>query len=234
MGDALFAASLVWLLYIALEPHVRRRWPNSLISWTRLLTGHVRDPIVGRDLLLGIVAGIFWVLCDRATFLAPKWMGKTPSPPVSQLDLIQLGGGIRTVVADLLLNVTIFVFIALVFFFAFFLLRLITKREWLAAAIVAALIALPAAFGPHAVVNTIGAVFVNSLALLILIRFGLLAMIVTLTLQNALEAFPLTAHIFAWYGEPTIFMFALLLAISIFAFYTSTAGKPLFGSISLD
>lgn len=199
-----------------------------------MLTGHVRDPIVGRDLLIGVAAGIFWVLCDRATFLAPKWMGKTPSAPISLVDLIQLGGGIRTVLADLLLNVTIFVFTALVFFFAFFLLRLITKREWPAAAIVAALFSLPAAFGPHAVVNTVGSLFVNGLALVILIRFGLLAMIITLTLQNVLEAFPLTDHVSAWYGEPTIFVFALLLAVSVFAFYTSTAGKPLFGSISLE
>jgi Protein kinase domain len=231
---ALISASLVWLVYIALEPHVRRRWPNSLISWTRLLTGHVRDPIVGRDLLIGIAAGIFWTLCDRATLLAPQWMGKTPSAPVGLLDFIQLGGGIRTVFADLLVNITIFVFIALVFFFAFFLLRLRTKREWLAAALLVAFVVLPSAFGQHPVVNTLESAFVNGIALLILIRFGLLAMIVTLTLQNALDAFPLTTHLSAWYGEPTIFVFSVLLAVVIFAFYTSCAGKPLFSSISLD
>ena len=39
LGRALFVASLSWLIYIALEPLIRRRWPDSLIAWTRLLSG---------------------------------------------------------------------------------------------------------------------------------------------------------------------------------------------------
>jgi predicted Ser/Thr protein kinase len=233
-GWALLFGSFVWLLYIALEPHVRRRWPNSLISWTRLLSGEVRDPIVGRDLLLGIGAGVLWAVCDRAAVLAPGWMGKTPSAPVTSLDMIQLGGGIRMVFGDLLLNVTIFVFFALAFFFGFFLLRMLARREWLAGALIVAVISLAPAFAAHPVINTVESVLVNGMAMLILIRFGLLALIVTFTLQNALGAFPFTTHLSAWYAEPTIFVFSVLLAIAVFAFYSSTAGKPLFGSISLD
>jgi predicted Ser/Thr protein kinase len=233
-GWALFFGAVVWLLYLALEPHVRRRWPNSLISWTRLLTGQVRDPVVGRDLLLGMATGLFWALADRVTVLAPQWMGKMPAPPVRALDLVQLGGGTRIVLADLLLNVTIFVFGALAFFFVFFLLRLLTRREWLAALLAIAFIVLPSMFGQRPVVNTIESALVLGIALLVLIRFGLLALIVTLTLQNALGAFPLTAHLSAWYAEPTIFVFSVLLVIAILAFYTSTAGKPLFGSLSLE
>src|SRR5208283_3430948 len=30
---------LIWVLYIALEPYVRRRWPATLVSWSRLLAG---------------------------------------------------------------------------------------------------------------------------------------------------------------------------------------------------
>ncbi len=29
----------IWVLYIALEPYVRRRWPATLVSWSRLLAG---------------------------------------------------------------------------------------------------------------------------------------------------------------------------------------------------
>jgi hypothetical protein len=233
-GWALLFASFVWLVYIALEPHVRRRWPNALISWTRLLSGEVRDPIVGRDLLLGLAAGVVWAVSDRVAFLAPSWLGQTPPAPIRNLDLIQLGGGVRIVVADLLMNVTIFVFIALAFFFGFFLLRLLTRREWLAGAIIVAALSVSAAFAPYPLLNTIETMLVNAMAMLILVRFGLLAMIVTLALQNVLEVFPLTAHVSAWYGEPTLFVFSVLLGIALFSFYTSTAGKPRFGSISLD
>ncbi|HEV8573135.1 MAG TPA: serine/threonine-protein kinase, partial [Dehalococcoidia bacterium] len=57
-GWALVWAGFTWLIYISLEPHVRRTWPNALISWTRLLAARVRDPLVGRDLLVGLLAGI--------------------------------------------------------------------------------------------------------------------------------------------------------------------------------
>ena len=32
-----FEAAIVWLVYIAVEPYVRRNWPDSLISWTLAL-----------------------------------------------------------------------------------------------------------------------------------------------------------------------------------------------------
>jgi serine/threonine-protein kinase len=233
-GWALLFASFVWLVYIALEPHVRRRWPNSLISWTRLLSGEVRDPIVGRDLLLGLAAGVVWAVCDRVAFLAPAWSGRVPPIPIRTLDLIQLGGGVHVVFGDLLLNVTIFVFFALAFFFGFFLLRTLTRREWLAGVIIVLALSMPAAFGQYPLVNTIESILVNGMAMLILIRFGLLAMVVMLALQNILGAYPLTAHVSAWYGEPTIFVLAVLFALALFGFYTSTAGKPRFGSISLE
>jgi hypothetical protein len=36
---SLFLSCSLWVLYIAIEPFVRRRWPQVLISWTRLLSG---------------------------------------------------------------------------------------------------------------------------------------------------------------------------------------------------
>jgi hypothetical protein len=55
---ALLAGALCWVLYTALEPYVRRRWPQALISWTRLLAGSLRDSLVGGQVLIGIVLGL--------------------------------------------------------------------------------------------------------------------------------------------------------------------------------
>ncbi len=49
IGWALVWGGFTWLMYVSLEPYVRRVWPRTLISWTRLLSGYVRDPLVGRD-----------------------------------------------------------------------------------------------------------------------------------------------------------------------------------------
>src|SRR5207249_3160010 len=41
----LLAAALVVLLYLALGPYVRRKEPQMLISWSRLLAGSFGDPL---------------------------------------------------------------------------------------------------------------------------------------------------------------------------------------------
>jgi len=47
-------ALMTWLLYIAIEPFIRKLHPSSLVSWSRLLAGRVFDPAVGRDVLIGL------------------------------------------------------------------------------------------------------------------------------------------------------------------------------------
>jgi serine/threonine-protein kinase len=51
---SLFHGTSAALVYVALEPFVRRASPERLVSWSRLLTGNVRDPLVARDVLVGI------------------------------------------------------------------------------------------------------------------------------------------------------------------------------------
>ena len=53
-GMALLVAALLWLFYLALEPYARRLRPWTLVSWTRLLSGGIRDAVVGRDVLIGL------------------------------------------------------------------------------------------------------------------------------------------------------------------------------------
>jgi len=50
-GSTLMAAALLWVIYVALEPYVRRFWPDGILGWTRLMAGYMRDPRVGRDVL---------------------------------------------------------------------------------------------------------------------------------------------------------------------------------------
>src|SRR5262249_51745797 len=62
VGLSLFAAGLVGILYLAIEPFVRRPWPQSIVYWTRVRAGQLRDPVVGRDILIGVLTGIGWTL----------------------------------------------------------------------------------------------------------------------------------------------------------------------------
>src|SRR5262249_18132861 len=68
-SEVLFLAGLLWVVYVALEPYVRRFWPDGILGWTRLLSGYVRDPRVGRDVLVGCVFAAGIALLELAYFL---------------------------------------------------------------------------------------------------------------------------------------------------------------------
>ena len=59
--------AILWMLYLALEPYGRRFWPDGLLGWTRLLSGHVRDPRIGREILIGCVFGGALMLARSAS-----------------------------------------------------------------------------------------------------------------------------------------------------------------------
>ena len=76
---SLFYGLILWTVYLALEPYVRRHWPRTLISWSRLLAGQWRDPIVGRDVLIGAALGVAWTLTGRVLDLMQGGI-REPSP----------------------------------------------------------------------------------------------------------------------------------------------------------
>ena len=57
LGVPLLLAFAIGVAYIAVEPYARRSWPTLMVSWQRLLNGRVRDPLVGRDIVFGVLAG---------------------------------------------------------------------------------------------------------------------------------------------------------------------------------
>src|SRR5437763_3089283 len=78
----LLISGMLWLIYIAVELSVRRRWPGIIISWNRLLAGDYCDPLVGRDLLLGALFGFVAELLGFLQALAPRWLGMPASTPM--------------------------------------------------------------------------------------------------------------------------------------------------------
>ena len=81
LSNALLFGVFLWVLYLAVEPYARRNWPHMLISWTRLLGGGFRDPLVGRDLLVG-AAGAALTETVRNLFAA-LWPGSASPAPLA-------------------------------------------------------------------------------------------------------------------------------------------------------
>src|SRR5262249_9920531 len=57
VSQALFQGGLLYVVYLALEPTVRRTSPDMLITWSRVVSGKLRDPRIGRDVLIGLAGG---------------------------------------------------------------------------------------------------------------------------------------------------------------------------------
>jgi hypothetical protein len=77
-----YVPAFVWLLYIALEPHLRRVWPETMIGWSRMLAGSLRDPLVGRDVLFGVLVAIGAALVLALHTLLRSWSGQPLQFPV--------------------------------------------------------------------------------------------------------------------------------------------------------
>src|SRR5262249_47630 len=76
-----------WVIYLALEPFARGRWPQMLIAWTRALSGGWRDPLVGRDVLVGAALGVaMGLILGPARVLLPPLL-HLPGPPPHPFDL---------------------------------------------------------------------------------------------------------------------------------------------------
>src|SRR5262249_13990313 len=80
---ALLDGTVVWLFYVALEPYVRRFWPDALITWNRLPAGRYGDPRVGRDVLVGVAVIALWTATQSLLQWAAQGLG-TPLPPRQQ------------------------------------------------------------------------------------------------------------------------------------------------------
>jgi len=68
----------------------------------------------------------------------------------------------------------------------------------------------------------------------ILRRYGLLALVVGLVVQNVLLVFPLTSHLARWYAPVGLAGIFVIAAVGVYGFYTSLGGKPLFSAAALD
>ena len=115
-GYSLLGAVTIGLIYLALEPYVRRRWPSLIISWNRLLVGDWRDPLVGRDILVGGMLGLGHTAAIYLAALLPIWTGGR-AVPNSGLNISYLEG-VRHLWATFLMNLPFAVFVRFLLFAA--------------------------------------------------------------------------------------------------------------------
>jgi hypothetical protein len=223
ISTALFAAGIMWVLYMALEPYVRRTWPQTIISWTRLVNGRLRDPLVGRDLVFGVLIGMIWVLVYKFGRLFEIRSGAPFPIPVTEFLL-----GTREALAMCLSIVVISIMGTLMFFFTLVLLSVLVRNRWLAAVLFVLIYSLPKIVASdHVLTETLIWVPIEAIAAIAVVRFGLIALGVACFMANLLLNVPYTLDFSNWYAAHCMFIVLLFVALGTWGFYLSLAGKPL-------
>lgn len=233
LAFALYFTVLTWVVYVALEPFVRRRWPHMLIAWNRLLAGRLRDPLVGRDLLVGAIGGVATSALWHLSILAPAWLGMPPlSPYVTWVSPLT---EVRHLVSSLINHLGATVIHAMALLCFLLLMRLALRKLRLAiVALFLLQVAIGGLRGENVPVEVAGAALAAVLLTGMLLRFGLLSCACLLFFSSALDLVPLTLNTSAWYAGRSFLDLAVLAALAFYGFHTSLGGKPMFGAALED
>jgi predicted Ser/Thr protein kinase len=236
IASGLLIGGVVWTIYMAIEPWIRRRWPRAIISWTRLISGQFRDPVVGRDILFGVVFGVVWLLIFSVTYIPLARMGAAPSLSSTAYLL-----GARQALGQWLLQVPVSIIATLQFFFLLLGLKLVVEFlfqifRWNAPRAVDA-IAASLFVGIYLVIRSLqsaypsvevpAVILVYGLLVVIVLRFGLVPLAVGAFTVDMLTSVPFTADFSEWYVGTTVLALLSVVALAGWGFYHSLGGEPL-------
>jgi hypothetical protein len=211
---------------------VRRRWPQVLISWTRLFSGEWRDPLVARDALVGCSVVVLAISVFRfSCFILPLWLNRPEIQPFSFNFDVPLGG--RFFIAQLFGSLMNSCIEGLILVCTFAILRILLRNKTVALAVGTIVIVLYSlAFSTnywHFSVLLIPYI----LYFFVMIRFGLLSLVIIMFVVEIFYAFPMTLSA-EWYSGYSFAALAIFTAIVLHAFRTSLGNRPIFGTPRLD
>jgi hypothetical protein len=217
MQSAFALGGMGWLLYIAFEPQLRRRVPESLISWNRLLAGRFRDPVAGGHLLAGIAIGSIGLCAMTLLNVSPFVAIFPPQLPSSNAGLLSLLFWLLLVMFPGGLGCSLLMS----------LISIAVQRRWLAAVVfilLMTLIVMPS-YGRPSLLTTARLVIMQTVVAVTLIRFGVLAAVAALYAAFMIEIFPLTTNWSAWYAPAALLAIGTLVALALYGFVITLSGR---------
>jgi serine/threonine-protein kinase len=230
---ASLAAAFCWLAYLAVEPFLRRHWPEVLVTWARLLAGDLSDPLIGRDVLIGCAAGTVLAIVGILGFVVPVRFGMP-----SDLTFADVYGVVYRVQGVLPLLVwraaqAVLAGLGTVFLLLLCRMALHSHRAaiitFVAANGVIAGLAAPSFWIPFASTAIHVGVFVW-----LIVRFGLLAAVVQFYVWGLFIFFPLTADLNTWYAGAGVTAAFVLATLTLGSFRTALGGRSALGKTALE
>ncbi|HEU4941161.1 MAG TPA: hypothetical protein VFT97_06040 [Candidatus Eisenbacteria bacterium] len=229
IGHALLHCVIVWFLYMALEPYLRRIWPRVMVSWARLISGRLRDPMIGRDILVAFVlfsATVAVLLTTRAVIGRPPGTERFVGGVIDSLS----GGGAP--LSGFTVSTASVSQIVMAYFTILLIFRVLFRRNW--AAIAGSVLFFGGLFyvvnasrdGPIAAAITTGIMI--SAFTFVALRFGFLAALISGFLLQNLGNILWTTDLSAWYAGRMLFPVALFGALMVYGFLIALGGRSIF------
>ena len=217
MARGLLVSVQYALFYAGLEPHVRRIWPEIMISWSRFLRGRFGDAAVGYSLVVGLAVGAAAAASVFISRVSYEWFGSGPAYPMLIRDRsmeVLHGGGFP--IGALLEIVAQYTDISMVLALTLVVFRYVLRTRVRAGVALGVLFfagwsfSLPG-FNPLAH----GLLALESVAMVLaLARGGVLSGVAALFAFRVLTVFPLKTDFDHWLGSATALGVGTLFAIA--------------------
>lgn len=224
LSTSLLFAVTTWILYLALEPLARKALPESLFSWSRLLSGRFRDPLVGRDVLFGCLVGA--LMCSLRALLqgfvqlplsgleSTNWVMEARFPSIGYVM-----EGLMTGIPG-----TMGLFMICVLW------QILVHRRWLAFVLTLSLWLVWGGSAGSSLGSGLVLALPGLVLMMVLFRCGLLAGLVAFLANDLLSSFPFTWDFSRWYANAGLTGIVVVLAFALSGCRTATAGHLLLKS----
>jgi hypothetical protein len=230
IGHALIHGATMAIAYLAIEPYIRRLWPSVLVSWARLVAGRWRDPIVGRDVLAGAVWGIAGCLLLLGYETLSRSMGLVSEPYQLSTRILSEATATRLIFATAANSFALSMLYATMTFTLLVALRFVLRKNLLAViAMVLLLSIVNTPFAPKTfALNLAFALLWTAMSVVVALRFGYVALIVSWAVNLMAERLPWTTDFGAWFAPQLMLAWVMILALLAYGFMTAVGGRSLF------
>jgi predicted Ser/Thr protein kinase len=224
VGELLVTAAGLWIIYLAIEPAVRARYPHSIITWNRVLAGRWFDAQVAADVLIGGAVGC-------GLWMASLLLELRTVPAVNTGGNVFVLLGTRQWIARFATTSAEAMTYGLLVFAMVCFVRLLVRYDLLAALVTAVIFTLSEGDVVQSTNWAVPMLFIALYGVLafVLVRIGLVATISAIFFINGFGSIWLGSDWKAWYAPIGIASILLLLSIATLAFWKSLGSRDLLG-----
>jgi serine/threonine-protein kinase len=230
-GHILIHGVGVAVAYLAIEPYVRRLWPNVLVGWARLVAGRWRDPIVGRDLLIGAAGGALVAGLMQCLEYASRAIGVATEPPRIDAVSLPLVVDAKEVVGAVPIMLSTSIGRGVTFFTLLVILRYVLRNSRAAVVsltLISFLLLWSGLAGPKPTLLSAPFILVFALALTFAaLRYGALAVVVMMLFDQILTGLPWTSDLSVWFTPQILTSWGIVAILLAYGFFIAVGGKSI-------